>query len=183
MDKVLDPVFEVAPDVAVALVEIWESCESAVLNLVLVIPVVDLTVGMVVLRLVEWVNLAKVITNRCRVVGDDIHHHGNALAMGSVDERLEICIRTEVSVSFLPVLGPVAVVPWVKVINDWGDPDGIEAKSLNIVKVVLDTLPGSTTVVAEVCACSATIRVFGEPVGDDLVNRLRLPEIFTTSLS
>lgn len=54
-----DPVFEVVSNVIVGLIQVGESSKSAVLNTILVIPV-DVTIVVVMFRLVKWVNLAEV---------------------------------------------------------------------------------------------------------------------------
>jgi hypothetical protein len=56
LNEVLDPVLEVAPDVGLVLVQIWQVGKPAVLNLSRVVPVSDLAPGMVVLLLVERVD-------------------------------------------------------------------------------------------------------------------------------
>ena len=51
----------------------------------------------------------------------------------------------------------------------WGDPDGIEPESLDVVQSVLHPLPRPATVIAQVCAgISAAIRP-RESIGENLV--------------
>ena len=54
--KVLDPVLEVLAHIGVTLIEIRKSCKTAVFDLVLVTPVINVAVSMIVLRTVEGVN-------------------------------------------------------------------------------------------------------------------------------
>ena len=50
----------------------------------------------------------------------------------------------------------------------WGDPDGIESESLDVVQSVLHSLPRPATVIAQVCAgISAAIRPC-ESIGENL---------------
>jgi hypothetical protein len=55
-DEVADPVLELLSNPVVFLVKIWEVSKSAVLNLPLVAPVLDVTLGVVVVSRVEWVD-------------------------------------------------------------------------------------------------------------------------------
>lgn len=117
--EVLDPVLEVSTDPTISLVEIRKICESAVLNLPLIIPVVDWAVVMVVAGLVQWVNLAEIASNWSNVVGHNIYHHVDASAVAGIHEILQVLVRTEMGISFLPVSGPVTMVAWLHVVDDW----------------------------------------------------------------
>lgn len=178
VDQVFDPVLEISSDVSVILVEIWEVSKSAVLDLPLVVPVYDITFVVVVLGLVEWVDLAEVHANWCNVVGDNIDHDVHVLGVSCFDEVLKIIIGTEVIVGLLPIGGPVSVITITVVVNDWGDPDGVEAHTLNVIEVVGDTVPGSSTVVGEISASSVVLTVaLGKSIGKDLVDSSLFPVI------
>jgi hypothetical protein len=56
LNEVLDPVLELLSDPTILLVQIWEVSKSAVLNLPLVVPVLDVTLVVVMVRRVEWVD-------------------------------------------------------------------------------------------------------------------------------
>ena len=127
------------------------------------------------LSLVQGVDLAEIITNWGGVVGNDVNHDVHSLSVGSVDEVLEVLLGSKVGVDLLPVSGPVAVVSSIKVVNDGGDPNGVEAHALNVVKVVLDSLPGASAIVAEVATTLGASVRSGESVGEDLVDRSLLP--------
>lgn len=51
-DKILDPVFKILSYVGVTLIKIWESSKSAVFNLLLIVPVINIAVGVIVRGLV-----------------------------------------------------------------------------------------------------------------------------------
>ena len=71
-----------------------------------------------------------------------------------------------------------------KVVNDWSDPDGVEAKALNVVKVVLNSFPGSTAVVAEIGAGSIVVAAgLSESVRKDLIDGLTFPVVGVSSLN
>ena len=103
------PLFEVVSNVRVLLVQVGETSESAVFNRVLVAPV-DVTVGVVVLRVVHGVDLTEIVSDRCNVVGNDVDHDRNALVVGSLNKSLEIILSSEMRVDLLPVFAPVAMV-------------------------------------------------------------------------
>jgi len=46
------------------------------------------------------------------------------------------------------------MVAFWRVLDHWTDPNGIKAHALNVIKMVLNTLPGASTVVAQVGALS-----------------------------
>ena len=182
VDQVLDPILKITSDVLIILVEIWEVSESAVLNLTLVVPVLDLASIVVMLVVVEWVDLGEVHADWGNVVGDNIDHDVHAFIVGSFDEVLKIISRTEVIVSLLPIGSPVTVITITVVINDWGDPDGVEAHTLDVVKVVGDTVPGTTAVVGEISTSSVVLTVaLGESIGEDLIDGSLFPVISRSS--
>lgn len=150
LDEVMDPVLEVTPHVGVALVQVGEASESAVLNLPLVVPVVDVAVVVVVLSLVERVDITIVVLDRSNVVGDNVDHDPDALAVCVVDHSLELLLISEVGVYFLPVCGPVTMVTSSEVVNNGRDPDGVEAEVLDVLDLVDDASMVTTAVVVQV---------------------------------
>jgi len=58
--QILDPVLQRLSDPAVLLVQIWKISKSAVFNLPLVAPVLDLTIIMVMLRMIVGIDLAEI---------------------------------------------------------------------------------------------------------------------------
>ena len=173
--KVLDPVLELASNPVILLLEIWKVGKSAVLDLPLVSEIGDLASWMVMISGVEWADLPEVLANWGNMVGDDVNHHVDVSLVASVDETLEVILRTESIVDLVPVTGPVSVVSLVEVVDDWSNPDGVEAHSLDVIEMVLETFPGSTAVVAEVGASTVVGVFLGESVGEDLVDSSLLP--------
>lgn len=181
VDQVFDPVLEISSDVIVILVEIWEVSKSAVLDLSLVAPVCDLAIIVIVLSLVERVDFAEVHTNWGNVVGDNIDHDVHVLIVSSFDEVLEILVRTEMIVGLLPIGSPVSVISITIVVNNWGDPDGVETHTLDVIEVVGDTVPGSTTVVGEIGTSSVVLTVaLGKSIGKYLIDGSGFP-VFSAS--
>jgi len=119
IDELLDPVLKILSDIAILLIQIGEVSESAVLNLLLVAPVLNGTVVMVVFRMVQWENLAEVHSNWGDMVSNDINHHVHVFGMSGCDKILQFLLRSEVRVELLPVLSPVSVVSIAVVVYDW----------------------------------------------------------------
>jgi hypothetical protein len=88
---------------------------------------------------------------------------------------LEVLCGPEVGVDAVPVLGPVSVITAWGVRDDWGDPDGIEARPGDVVKVVLDTLEPTATVVAEISAAASIPIGTRKPISKQLIDRTLLP--------
>lgn len=57
LNEILDPGLQVASDVLISLIEIWEAGKAAILNLPLISPVIDVAIGMIMLGFVEGVYL------------------------------------------------------------------------------------------------------------------------------
>ena len=111
---------------------------------------------MIILCPVEWVDLTIVITwNWCHTVGNNINHNIHSFSMGSVNQTLQIVIRTKVIIGLLPILGPISMIAISPVVNDRRNPDGIESHAFDVVEMVLDALPGTTTIVGQICACTS----------------------------
>jgi hypothetical protein len=158
------------------LVEIWEVSKSAVFDLSLVAPVCDLAIIVIVLRLVERVDFAEVHTDWCNVVGDNIDHDVHVFIVSSFDEVLKILIRTEMIVGLLPIGSPVTVISITVVVNDWGNPDGVETHTLDVIEVVGNTVPGTTAVVGEIGTSSVVLTVaLGKSIGKYLIDGSLFP--------
>lgn len=180
LNEILDPVLEEPSDIAVFLVDVWEISQSTVLNLPLVTPVINSTVVVVVLGLVQRENSVEVITHWSGVVGDDVDHNGDAFVVSCLDQVLEVVFSTEVGVDLIPVGGPVSVITSIEIVDYWRNPDSVEAHTCHVIKVVLDTLPGSTAIVRKTGACVSTVLVSGKSVSKDLVDGFALPEVGVT---
>ena len=158
-----DPVLEIASHIAVPLVQIGEVSKTTVFDRVLVVPV-DVALRVVVLAVVEWVDFAEIVANWSHVVGDDVDHHPDVLGVGSIYKSLEVFCSAKVLVNLFPVGGPVAVVAWLQVLDDWRDPNGVESHTLDVVKLVDHSLVVSTAVVAQVRASIFAAVFTGESV-------------------
>jgi len=89
LNDILHPVFEIASDIVIALVQIGKTGKTAVFYRVLIIPI-DVAIRMIMRTLVEWVDLAKVVSNRRDVICNNVNHHPDAFVVGSFDEILEV---------------------------------------------------------------------------------------------
>lgn len=170
LHKALNPVLEVLAHVRVVLIKIGEISKTAVLDVALVVPVSDLAITVVVLRSIQGIDLGEVLSNGSNVVTNDVNHHPNILGMGSLNQVVEIVLRAEVFVDLLPVACPVAMVTRVQVVNDWRDPDSIETHTLNVIKIVGDSLESTTTVVRQIVAGTTSSIILSETIGENLVD-------------
>lgn len=61
--------------------------------------------------------------------------------------------------------------------NDWGDPNGIETHSLDVIKFGFETFKGSATVVPKVAAgiASSVAATASDTIGQGEINVARLP--------
>ena len=83
LDKVLNPVLKVASNVVVLLIEIRKTGKTAILNRVLITPV-DITVSMIVLSLIQWVDLAEIVTDWSAMVGNNVDHDVDAFSVSGL---------------------------------------------------------------------------------------------------
>ena len=67
------------------------------------------------------------------VVTNHIYHHQDVPFVASVDEILEILLRPEIIIEFVEISTPVSVVSSISIVDNGGDPDGIESHALYIV--------------------------------------------------
>lgn len=148
LNSLLNPILKVASDITVFLGEIRKSSESTVFNLVLILPVFDVTVAMVMFTMVERINLVKVITDRSYMVSNDIDHNPNSSLTTGANKVLEIVCRSKMVVELLPVASPVPMVTSIQVINNRRNPNGIEAHSRDVIKVVSNSFVSTSTVVS-----------------------------------
>ena len=79
--EVFHPVFQVAAHVAVVLVKVGQSRQSAVLNGILVVPV-NVTVCVVVIALVEGIDFREVVADGSHMVSNHIHHDPDSFGVG-----------------------------------------------------------------------------------------------------
>jgi len=178
LNEVLNPFEDGLLDERMVLVKIRKTTEPASFHTVLVswVNMSAVEVVVVVFRLVEGDDSSVVpviyITN---VVGHNINHHPDVLFMANSDEFLEFFSSTEVLVDLIEIAGPVSVVTVGSVGDNRGDPNGIEAHTLDVVEIVLDSLEGTSTVVTEIVARSSRTVSLGESVSDDLVDRAGSP--------
>ena len=177
----LNPVLEVLTDVAVSLIEIGETSETAVLDGPLVVPV-DITIRVIVVSLVEGVKLTEIVSNRSTVVSDNIDHHPDVLGVSGIDKSLQVISGTEVCVNTIPVSGPVAVIATIEVIDNWGDPDSIEAHTLDVIQVVDHALIVTTTVVGKGTTSVSVTITSTESIGKNLIDGALFPGSGVSSL-
>ena len=78
LNSIFDPVKQSLSYPLVILVQIWQISEAAVLNLVLVVPVFNLTFNMIVRRIVKRSNFVVISINISNMIGNYIKHHPNS---------------------------------------------------------------------------------------------------------
>jgi len=171
----LDPALQSTSDELIVLVEVREVRESAVLDLVLIIPVVDLAFGVVVTGVVEGRHLRVVQVHWGHMVRNHVEHNPDVLFMASFDQILEFVRGAEVGVDVVPVEGSVAMVVIAEVLRNGRDPDGAKAKILDVVQLLLDALPGTSTVLVNVITVSGGVIRSPESISDDLVDAPSFP--------
>jgi uncharacterized membrane protein len=172
LDEILDPGLKVASYKWVFLFEIWEISKSAVLDLVLIIPVIDLTLWMVVGSLVEGIDSWEIISNWSNVVSNNVNHYPDSHWVSCVNHVLKSSIASKVLVSFLPVCSPVSMESTSSIVNNWRDPDCVEAEVLDVLEILGNTVVVTTAVVwlfSEVTASLAAISLC-ESVSNNLIN-------------
>jgi hypothetical protein len=170
LDCVAYPVLEGLSYERIVLVKVRKVGEPAVLDLILVIPVVYLALGVVVLDLVEWLDDAVILVNPSHVVGHNIKHHPDVHGMSSINHVVEVVLCAEVRVHVVPVERTIAVVVVAEILGDRRNPDGVEAQILDVLKLVLDALEGATAIFAEISTGSCGTVCAPEAISDDLID-------------
>lgn len=116
LDEVFDPVLELSSHPLISLIEVGQAGESAVFDLPLIVPIVDVTVGVIVLSSVERVDLAIVVVDGGNVISDNIHHHPDAHLVSGIHQVLQLLLSSKVIVDLLPVARPVTVVASIRIV-------------------------------------------------------------------
>ena len=127
LDLISNPVFQILSDPWLLLVKIRQVSKSAVFYLPLVVPIVDRTVGMVMVSLVQRVDLREIFADRSDMVSYNICHYPHSHGVGSVNQVLKAGSISEVAVDLFPVHEGIAVVGVGEVIYMRGDPYSIKA--------------------------------------------------------
>jgi hypothetical protein len=73
------------------------------------------------------------------------------------------------------------VVASIHVGHNGGDPDGVEAQTLDVVEVIRDALPSTTAVVTKVVTVGGVAVGAGKSVSQHLIDGAGLPGFFVTS--
>ena len=91
------------------------------------------------------------------MVGDDVDHDPNAHGVCSINHLLQRVFISEVRVDSLPVSCRVPVIPLICVVNDWRNPNSIEAEVFNILKLLLNSLEVTTAVSVKITKIGVTV--------------------------
>mmetsp|Transcript_20292 Transcript_20292/g.71761 ORF Transcript_20292/g.71761 Transcript_20292/m.71761 type:complete len:438 (+) Transcript_20292:258-1571(+) len=158
-----------------ALVEVGQAREAAVLHLRAVVPVRDVAVGGAAVAVVEVGGLVEGheagAADAARVVAHVVHHHihhdPHARVVRRLHQRLQVVSGAHVRVHLGEVALPVAVVAARRVVDDRRDPDGIEAHAGDVGHLLRKSLPRAAAVVAQV---TVPARRIVEAVRDHLVD-------------
>lgn len=70
-----------------------------------------------------------------------------------------------------------------RVLDHWRDPDSSEAHPLDVIQLVDQALPGPTTVIIEIAACSRRAIRLSKAICQDLIDRLRPPSCRVETMS
>ena len=101
--------------------------------MLLVVPIVNIAVRVIVLRLVERNYGAEIISYWTYVIGYDINHHPNAFGVCSAYKILETLLASKVRVNLCPVSGPVSMEAIWCVVYYWRYPNCVETEVSDIV--------------------------------------------------
>jgi hypothetical protein len=82
------------------------------------------------------------------VIGNHIDHHKDVPLVAGAHEIDKILFGSEVIIKFVEVSAPIAMIATVTIVDDGGDPYGIEAHTLDVIKVIDDSSVASAAVVA-----------------------------------
>lgn len=88
---------------------------------------------MIVCRIVEGSIDFEVSISVSHVIGDNIHHHIDSLGMTGTDKVNEVLFSSKVVVQFVDISSPITMISSVAIVDDRGNPDGIEAHTLDVV--------------------------------------------------
>ena len=86
------------------------------------------------------------------MVRNDIKHDPDVPCVASVDQALEVIVCAEVLIDFLPVKSSIAVVISLGIVRDRRYPDSVEAHTLDVVQVVLDSFECAAAVFGQIIA-------------------------------
>jgi len=154
----LDVLDQLLADESIGLVEIRKARETAVLDFRLVIPVLDVAASRAAVAIVVVVNAVEgdelvvpaIGLGVTHVVADDIDHKIHATVFEGVVQVDKVIKSTKVFIDSSDILGPVAMIALVSVLNNRTDPDSIEAHALDVVELVYDTLEHATAISGKV---------------------------------
>lgn len=84
----------------------------------LVVPVINVTAGMVMFWSVEGIDCGEIISYRPNMVGYHVYHDPNTHGMSSIHKSLKSSLISEVRVHLFPVTSPVTVIATRCVVDD-----------------------------------------------------------------
>ena len=103
LNHILDPIFEIFPHIGVALVQIRQASQPAILNRVLVVPI-NVALGVIVLIFVQRVDLGKIVPSIiARMIGHNVEHYPDVLRVGSLNQTVQIFVGAKVFVHAFPI--------------------------------------------------------------------------------
>jgi hypothetical protein len=173
-NNTLNPVFQILSDKSIILIEVWKSSQPAIFDLRLVVPVIDVTVGVIVLLLVERVDSGEVVADWADMVGNYVHHDPNAHRMSRIHQLFQGIFVAEVAVYFFEVASPIAMVAIIYVLHKRSNPNCIKPQVLYVLQVACDSRPAPPAVIRKAARAARTIRT-RESVRKQLVHCARFP--------
>lgn len=99
------------------------------------------------IRRVEGNIFRVVLIGVTHVVSNNINHNPDISLVACINKRFKTISTTKMAVYFSHVLGSITMELVGVVIRNRRDPNSIETHTLNVVKIVLNTLEVTTTIV------------------------------------
>jgi len=130
----------------VVLIEVWKVSEATVLNLILIVPILNLAFSMIMLCLIEWVDLVVIGIYVGNVISDYIKHYPNTLRMSSLYHVSQVLLVSKVGIDLIPIKSGIAMIVVSIIFRDRRNPNCIKAHTLDIVELILNTFEGTTTI-------------------------------------
>ena len=141
LDQVADPLQQLCADPIVLLFQVGQTCQSAVLDSVLVfcgeVVVRDYAVPVVVVGRVEGHVLSVIFVQVAHMITHNINHNPNIPLMASINKINKILLGAKIAIQLINIPAPMPMIAAIPIINNRTDPNSIKSHSLNIIQIIL----------------------------------------------
>ena len=164
-----DPVFicilDGLPGIGIILVQIIQTSEVVIQNLIFIVPVCNITIVMIPVRIVEWgsrliagraIGGACTVKIVCRMIRNNVQNYFESFAVGCGNEIDQILLRAEVRISRIVIVREITVITGFFAVSAQKfilrrrrDPDRRYTQIFNVVQLLRDTLPVTALCVFE----------------------------------